>query len=159
MNEEERCLVPACRRITNTHSFPRYPDQRKKWILTVRNYMQDPKWLPTPHSRICSKHFLDSSICKVYRRGDKLRPNALPIIDGDVFPPNVMREYPKIIPMPKIDPDTIQEIHRPILSNCSNSYMTQTIVVKQVSIIFILNRSASIFVPKASKHRTSLVFD
>lgn len=129
MNEAERCLVPACRRITNTHAFPRYPDQRKKWILAVRNYLLDPKWQPTPHSRICSKHFPETSICNVYRRADKLRPNALPILDKEDFPPNVMKEYPKIIPMPKIDPDAIQPIQKPMPSSMA---MTQTIIVKQV---------------------------
>jgi hypothetical protein len=99
VNEAERCLVPACRRITNTHAFPRYPDQRKKWI------------------------------CNVYRRADKLRPNALPILDKEDFPPNVMKEYPKIIPMPKIDPDAIQPIQKPMPSSMA---MTQTIIVKQV---------------------------
>ena len=128
MNEEERCLVPACRRISNTHSFPRYPDQRKRWILTVRNYLMDPKWQPTHHSRICSKHFPEGMICKVYRRPDKLRPNALPIIDKDVFPPNYRKEYPKIIPMPKLDFEAFDQ--KPQLQTLAP--MTQTIVVKQV---------------------------
>ena len=141
MNEQERCLVPACRRITNTHAFPRYTDQRKKWVFTVRNYFQDPKWGPNEHSRLCSKHFPENVICKVYRRADKLRPNAIPILDKDEFPPDVLKEYPKIIPMPKIDPDFIQNTmqhqqqqHRQTMNNLMQ---TQTIIVKQVQRNFI----------------------
>jgi len=121
--------VPACRRISNTHSFPRYPDQRKKWILVVRNYIMDPKWLPTQHSRICSKHFPDHFICKVYRRADKLRPNAVPIMDKEQFPPDMRKEYPKIIPMPKIDYEAMEQ-RLPVMSHVP---FTQTIVVKQAN--------------------------
>ena len=128
MNEDERCLIPSCRRISNTHTFPRYPEQRKKWILAVRNYLMDPKWQPTPTSRLCSKHFVENQICKVYRRSDKLRPNALPFIDKDQFPPNLRKEYPKIIPMPKIDYESMEP--KPILN--SNNSMMQTIIVKKV---------------------------
>jgi hypothetical protein len=65
-------------------------------------------------------------ICKVFRRPDKLKPNAIPNIEKDKFPPNVIKEYPKITPMPALVPKEEEDPFKPV------GKFQNTLTVKQV---------------------------
>lgn len=89
-------------------------------------------------------------ICKVFRRPDKLKPNALPNIDKDVFPPNVIKEYPKITPMPAIIPKEEEDPFKPVVKN------QNTITVKQVN--FVIQNSKNMFYSAFAKTKIKVLF-
>lgn len=67
------------------YTFPKDPDRRKIWIQKVKRQ----NFLPTEHSRLCSKHFdydqfvIDARIAasvKFTPKQKTLKPNAVPTI-------------------------------------------------------------------------------
>ncbi|CAH2217980.1 jg2502 [Pararge aegeria aegeria] len=62
------CVVKWCRTRSGCHSkidgitfhaFPKNPVRREPWVQAVRLERQEPDWMPSKSSKICSIHFRD----------------------------------------------------------------------------------------------------
>jgi len=101
------CCVPNCKsnypkeikkgkKYVSSFAFPKDEELRKKWIAAVN---RKNNFIPSKHSAVCSKHFLESEISTIDRM---VRP------DGSIL------TCPRIIP--KLDPSAIPTIfpNRPV---------------------------------------------
>ncbi|GBP41611.1 General transcription factor II-I repeat domain-containing protein 2 [Eumeta japonica] len=71
--------------------IPNDASRKNKWIRNISLLRNEPRWLPTPHSIICSRHFKTGDITDPVsgRKYKKLKKDAVPYVPGTVAESNL----------------------------------------------------------------------
>lgn len=59
----QNCCVPKCNSVEGGHQFPKDERLKQQWIVAIHRIEKKNSaklWQPSPHSVVCSRHFLKS---------------------------------------------------------------------------------------------------